>query len=225
MDESNETSPTISNDSLMAILTVSAVEKRKIAMWDVEGAYLLADQDDYELVKFTGESVDVMCSVDEKYKAFVTIENGKKVLYLELLKALYDCLKSALLWYELYTTKLRGMGYELNPYDTWVANKTKNEKQCTIGFYVDDNIATHVEDDVLTDLIEVVKEEVGTITVSRGNTHTFLGMDITFNEDGTVSVDMKDYVAETKRDFPGKIRKKASSPAKADFRGEIKDVG
>jgi hypothetical protein len=211
------TSPTISNDSLMAILTLSAAERRKIAMWDVEGAYLLADQDDYVLLKFTGESVDVLCKVDKGYEAFVTIENGKRVLYLELLKALSGCLKSALLWYELYSTKLKGMGYVLNPYDTCVANKDINGKQCTIGFYVDDNIATHVEDAVLTDLIGVVEEEIGAIKVSRGNKHTFLGMDITFNDDGTVTVDMKNYVTETIRDFPDKIRKKAASPAKVEL--------
>jgi hypothetical protein len=211
------TSPTISNDSLMAILTLSAAERRKIAMWDVEGAYLLADQDDYVLVKFTGESVDVMCKVDEGYREFVVFENGKKVLYLQLLKALYGCLRSALLWYELYTTKLDGMGFVLNPYDTCVANKTINEKQCTIGFYVDDNVATHVEDDVLSEIIEVVKSEVGAITVSRGNKHTFLGMDITFNDDGTVSIDMQQYVTETIQDFPDKMRKQASSPARANL--------
>ena len=33
------TSPTVSNDSLMALLTVSAAERRKIISWDVEGAY------------------------------------------------------------------------------------------------------------------------------------------------------------------------------------------
>ena len=141
----------------------------------------------------------------------------KKVLYLQLLKALYGCLRSALLWYELYATKLNGMGFELNPYDTCVANKIVNDKQCTIVFYVDDNIATHMEDDVLSDLIEVVKKEVGAITVSRGNKHTFLGMDITFNDDGTVSVDMQDYVTETIREFPDKMRKKATSPAQADL--------
>ena len=82
---------------------------------DVEGAYLLADQDDFVEVKFTGESVDVLCQVDAGYEEFVTYENGRKVLYLELLKALYGCLRSALLWYELYSTKLKGMGFTLNP--------------------------------------------------------------------------------------------------------------
>ena len=87
----------------MALLTISAAEGRKIAMWDVVGAYLLAAQDDFVLVKFVGETVDTLCKVDEGYKAFVTIENGQKVIYLQLLKALYGCLRSALLWYELYS--------------------------------------------------------------------------------------------------------------------------
>ena len=111
-----------------------------------------------------------MCKFDEGCRTFIVIENGKKVLYLELLKALYGCLRPALLGYELYTTQLRGMGYELNPYDTCVANKDTNGKQRTIGFYVDDNVNTHVEHDVLTEfVIEGAKEEVlGAITVSRG---------------------------------------------------------
>jgi hypothetical protein len=211
------TSPTISNDSLMTILTVSAAEKRKIAMWDVEGAYLLADQDDFVLVKFTGNSVDILCQVDEEYKQFVTIENGKKVIYLQLLKALYGCLRSALLWYELYSGKLQGMGFELNPYDMCVANKDINGKQCTIGYYVDDNVATHVEDDVLSGVINSIESEVGAITVSRGKTHNFLGMEITFNDDGTLSIRMEEYIAETLREFPDKLRKSASTPARADL--------
>ena len=120
------TSPTLSNYSLMALLTVLAAEKRKIVTWDVEGAYLLVDQDDLVLVKFVGQSVDVLCEVNEGYKAYVTFEKGKKVLYLQLLKALYGCLRSALLWYKLYSTKLQKIGFKLNPYDTCVANKMGN---------------------------------------------------------------------------------------------------
>ena len=169
-------SPTISNDSLFALLTVSAAERRKIISWDVEGAYLLADQDDFVLIKFTGESVDVLCQVDTGYEQFVTYENGRKVLYLELLKALYGCLRSALLWYELYSTKLQGMGFTLNPYDTCVANKDIEEKQCSIGCYVDDNIASHDSDTVLKALTDLVAKEVGTITITTGNKHNFLGI-------------------------------------------------
>ena len=173
----------------MALLTVSSAEKRKIISWDVERAYLLADQDDFVIVKFTGESVDVLCDVDEGYKQYVSIENGKKVLYLQLLKALYGFLRSALLWYELYSSKLQGMGFVLNPYDTCVANKIINGKQCSISYYMDGNISTHAEQQVLEEVVQMVEKDVGKIAVSRGNTHTFLGMQITFNENGTVSIE------------------------------------
>ena len=62
---------------------------------------------------------------------------------MQLIKAMYGCVQSALLWYKLFSTALVGMGFELNPYNLCVANAIINEKQCTIGWYVDDNIITH----------------------------------------------------------------------------------
>ena len=201
----------------MALLTVSTAERRKIISWDVEGAYLLADQDDFVVVKFTGESVDVLCDVDSAYKEYVSHEKGKKVLYVQLLKALYGCLRSALLWYELYSTKLKTMGFELNPYDPCVANKMIDDKQCSIGYFVDDNIATHDSAAVLQQVAQTVEKEVGKITVTTGNEHNFLGMNIKFNQNGTVTIDMQDYVKETLTDFPDKLRRTAASPARPDL--------
>ena len=47
-------------------------------------------------------------------------------------QSVYGCIESAMLWYNLYTSTLQGMGFELNPYDLCVANKMINGKQCTI---------------------------------------------------------------------------------------------
>ena len=126
-------SPTISNDALMLTLLVDAWENMDVATADVSGAYLHADMDDYTLLKLEGEAVDIMCKVNKDYEQFVCFEKGRKVLYLRLLKALYGCVKSALLWYELFSTTLKDMGFELNPYDECVANKTIDGKQCTIA--------------------------------------------------------------------------------------------
>jgi hypothetical protein len=49
------------------------------------------------------------------------------VLYLKLIKALYGCVKLALLWYELFAGTLIKLGFELNPYDMCVANKVINK--------------------------------------------------------------------------------------------------
>ena len=64
----------------MLSLMIAAKEGR-----DVEGAYLHADMEDFVILKLVGEAVDIMCQVNPKYKKFVVVEHGKKVLYLQLL--------------------------------------------------------------------------------------------------------------------------------------------
>ena len=128
------TSPTISHDAMMISLIIDAIEGRDVAISDIVGAYLFAEMDEYILLRMTGESVDILCNVNKEYEKYVTYENGRKVIYLELAKALYGCVRSALLWYECYSKTLREMGFELNPYDPCVANKMVKGSQCTVGF-------------------------------------------------------------------------------------------
>jgi hypothetical protein len=217
-------SPTVSTDALMMSIMIDAHEKRDVATADVAGAYLHAELDDFTLLKLEGDSVDIMCDVWEEYKKFVIFENGKKTLYLRLLKALYGCVKSALLWYELFTGTLLKMGFELNPYDTCVANQTFNGKQCTIAWFVDDNKISHVEPEVVTRVIAKIEERFGKMTVTRGKKHVFLGMNIHFRDDGTASIDMKDYLKEAILEFGEPITRSAATPAKRDL-FEVEDQG
>ncbi len=211
------TSPTVSTDALMLSLLIDASERRDVATADVAGAYLHADMDDFTLLRVEGTEVDILCNVCEDYKKYVCYENGKKVLYLMLLKALYGCVKSALLWYELFTSELQGMGFELNPYDTCVANKRIDDKQCTIAWYVDDTKISHVDDKVVTTVIQRVEQKFGKMTVTRGKNHVFLGMNIDFHDDGTVSIKMKDYIKEAIADFGEDVTQEAVTPAKREL--------
>ena len=137
---------------------------------------------DFVLMQLVGEAVDTMCKVNPKYEKYVTIENGNKVLYMQLLKALYGCVKSALLWYELFTNTLKGKGYVLNPYDLCVANKFINGKQCTITWYVDDTKISHVDSKVVTSSIEKIEAKFGKMAVTRGDKHVLLGMTLNFRK-------------------------------------------
>jgi Reverse transcriptase (RNA-dependent DNA polymerase) len=83
------------------------------------------------------------------------------VLYLRLTKALYGCVCSALLWYELFANTLKDMGFELNPYDAGVANKIINGTQCTIVLYIDDNKISHVDPNVVSEVIAKIEERFG----------------------------------------------------------------
>jgi hypothetical protein len=167
---------TVSTDALMLSLLVDTTKKRRdVATADVAKAYLHAKMEDFMLLKMEGGSVDIMCDVCEEYNEYVCYKNGKKVLYLRLLKALYGCMKSALLWYELFSTTIQGKGFELNPYDTCIANKNIDGKQCTIAWYVDDNKFLHEDHNVVTHIIETIEGKFGKMTVTRGTEHVVFG--------------------------------------------------
>ena len=101
-------SPTASLESLFVTFLIDAYERRDVATYDVPGAYLYAkllprENNERVLMKLTGKFVDIMCKVNPEHTKNVVMEKGKKVLYLEILRALYGCIESALRWYELYT--------------------------------------------------------------------------------------------------------------------------
>ncbi|KAI2490768.1 Reverse transcriptase (RNA-dependent DNA polymerase) [Fragilaria crotonensis] len=126
----------------------------------------------------------------------MTVENGAKVIYVRLIKALYGCVQSALLWYEMFHSYLEEIGFERNPYDPCVANKVINGKQCTVAWYVDDMKISHVDPNVVTQVIEQIEDRFGKMTVTRGKEHTFLGMKILYKENGTAEITMRDYLEE-----------------------------
>ena len=178
----------------MLMLIQAAFEGRKIATADVRAAYLHAEMDDFVVIKLQGPIVDILCEMKPEYKKFVVQENGKNTLYMQLMKALYGCIKSALLWYELFTRELREMGLTLNPYDKCVANKMIDGKQCTISWCVDDNCLTHLSDKVHDRIIERIELKFGKMAMTRGEELTFLGMKLRFPGDGTVRINMREYI-------------------------------
>jgi hypothetical protein len=63
------------------------------------------------------------------YQSFVSIENGKRVISSRLVKALHGYVKLALLWYELFTGTLTGLGFVLNSLLGHGVFLTKSSKQ------------------------------------------------------------------------------------------------
>eukprot|EP00980_Cylindrotheca_fusiformis_P000262 scaffold59_cov77-Cylindrotheca_fusiformis.AAC.2 len=91
-------SPTVSTEGLMTSLAIDAKERRYVVTADVEGAYLHADMDETVIMMFDDDMVDYMVETNpEKYGPHVhTNKYGKKRLYVQLLKALYGCMQSAM---------------------------------------------------------------------------------------------------------------------------------
>ena len=95
------------------------------------------------------------------YQPFVSYETGKPVLYVRLQKALYCCLKSALLFYENLVGDLETYGFKINPYDPCVANKMIGGKQLTVCWHADDLKISCVESNEVTKMIQCLELEYG----------------------------------------------------------------
>ena len=228
-DREETASPTVSQEAIFLTTVIDAHENRDIMTADIPNAFIQADLDpiaDGEartIMKITGVLVDLLVKIaPEIYGPYVMLEKGKRVLYLQLMKALYGMLKAALLWYKKFRSELEAEGYVFNPYDPCVANKMIGKKQHTVRFHVDDLMASHVDpkvNDRFDKWLNKMYGDYGTVNCTRGKTHDYLGMTFDFSIPNTVKVNMKDYVANMLDEFPIHLTKDdvAPTPATADL--------
>jgi len=61
--------------------------------------------------------------------------------------------------YKYMITVLKEEGFAVNAVDKCVANKIINGNQCTIAWYVDDNLLAHVDAEVVRSVINSIEME------------------------------------------------------------------
>ena len=103
-------------------------------------------------------------------------------------------IESALLWHTLYTEVFEKEGFELNTYDKCVANKIINDDQCTLAWYVDDNLLSHVDPKVIDEVLSVIESYFPELVVERGTKLNYLGMELDFFEKGKVKIGTVQYL-------------------------------
>ena len=182
--------------------------------------------EDRVILKITGFLLDLLVEIaPEVYAEYVVLENGKKVLYLVVVRALYGMLVSALLWYKRFRKDLEKEGFEFNPYDPCVANRMINGKQHTVRFHVDDLMSSHVDpkvNDKFHAWLNKMYGEHGEVKATRGKIHDYLGMTSDFSKKGKVIVSMTDYMNNLVDQFPYDIDGIEPTPAAEDLLHEGK---
>ena len=125
---------------------------------------------------------------------------------MQLTKALlYVTLQSALLFWRDLSGKLLQWGFILNPYDSCVANKLVNGKQCTILWHVDNIKWSHVDVAVIEEVLQQLEGAYcckAPLVVTRGKVHEYLGMTLDFTIAGICRICMADYIIEILDDLP-----------------------
>ncbi|CAJ1958385.1 unnamed protein product [Cylindrotheca closterium] len=79
--------------------------------------------EDRVYMKITGMMVQILIDMAPEYRKYVVLENGKRVIYVRVLRAIYGMLQSSLLFY----------------------NQFRSDLEQTIRFHVDNLMSSHMD--------------------------------------------------------------------------------
>ena len=110
-------SPTVSTEAVFITAAIEAHENRKVACFNITGAFLYADcKDENTFMLLRGQLAEVMVLMDSKlYCEYVRYSpSGQAMLFVRMTKALYGMLKSALWFHRKLRDGLIEQGFELS---------------------------------------------------------------------------------------------------------------
>jgi hypothetical protein len=201
----------------MLTCTIDAQEGRDVATVDIPGAFMQVGMDDLVYMKIEGTMAEMLCKIDPaRYEHCCTEERGRKNVYLQLKKALYGTLKAALLFWKHLTDVLSSWGFMINPNDHCVGNKMINGSQCTVVWHVDDLKISHLDSNVVSEIISKLSGVFGKeapLTINHGKVHDYLGMVIDYSIDGKVKIVMSEYIKGILEEMPSDMDGEATTPA------------
>ena len=207
IDKTDATSPTASLESVLLTSTIDAKEGCDVAIIDIPNALVttrIEDKKDIVIVWLGGKLTELMvATAPEIYKKYVSVNRkGELVLYVEAPNALYGIMKAALLFYLKFVKNLKSIGFVLNPYDPFVANKIVDGAQLTVVWHVDDLKVSHMDAGVVTKISvwlqktykRLFDDGSGAMKLKRGKIHEYLGMQLDFSVACQVKMTMFDYI-------------------------------
>jgi hypothetical protein len=190
-------SPTVSTSSVFIISAIATKEMRQVVTVDFPGAYLNADMPvghDEVFIRLDKFLSQILIEIDPEFKKFI---NKDSTLIVKLKKALYGCVQSSRLWYERLRDDLIKIGFQINPHDTCVFNRTsENGNQITVCIHVDDMMLTSKESKDIDDVIEELYKFYPSLTIKRDSKVNYLGMVFDFSKVGKVKITMDKYVED-----------------------------
>ncbi len=214
-------SPTATTEAIITTGVIDAKQRRDVMTLDIPNAFVQTQiplNGDKIIMKIRGQLVDILLELcPGVYDDYVRDEGRNKVVYVRMLRALYGMLISSILYYKKFRKDIESVGFEVNPYDICVANRTVNGKQQTVTWHVDDLKSSHVDPKV-NDHFAIWCEntygsdDLGHVKVVRGKVHDYLAMILDFTQDGALGLDMIYYIEGMIEEFPYDIKSITTTP-------------
>ena len=104
IDNDDATSPTVSTEVVLITSVLEAKQNRDVMTADIPNSFVQTEVDNKKfgeriIIKIRGPLVDILVEIaPEVYTDYVREDNGNKVVYVKMLKALYGMLQSAILY-------------------------------------------------------------------------------------------------------------------------------
>ena len=116
-----------------------------------------------------------------KYSKYITYQNNTKILYVEMKKVLYGMMLSSLLFYKHFWKDLESIGFVVNPYEIYAANRDINGHQQIVTWHVDDVKVSHKSSKINKEFCNWCEQKYGSDLNSHeklmeGKRHDYLGM-------------------------------------------------
>jgi hypothetical protein len=160
--------PTITTEAILLSCIINAKEERDVTIINIPNVFihmLVEDEEDMAIIKIRGVLVDILIQIAPKvYKSDnMTDKKGMKQLLVQCQNTLYGTMVASLLYYHKFTKSLVCVGFEINPFDLCVANKTVNGTQRTICIHVDDCKLSHHCSRAINNMIDWLCQEYASI--------------------------------------------------------------
>ena len=202
IDKEEATSPTALTEAIIITAAIEADENRDVMTVDIPNAFVQTEMEDKEeriIMKIKGPLAEMLVRIEpEVYESYVIQEDNEKVVYVQVLKALYGMLQASLLFYKKLRKDLEEIGFKINPYDPCVANRIVSGKRHTITWHVDDLKSSHEDQKVNDEFHKWLEmkygdKKLGRVRATRGKVHNYLGMTLDYTTPKKLKLSMKEY--------------------------------
>ena len=129
LSREDSASPMAALESNLLTALTDATEPCNVMMCIIPNAFIQAEileakeGEERVMMKITGVLVDMLVELNSQlYGPHVVYKKRGKVLYVQVLRAIYGMLESALLWYKKLCGGLKEEGFKFNPHDPCVGN-------------------------------------------------------------------------------------------------------
>ena len=217
----NLSSPTAKLESIFIVLELATRRKMRRCKMDIGGAYLNAHLyqskgDDVILMIIPRQLTQVLVENLPSLRAYVDEKSG--TMWVQVLKAMYGLVQSASLWYDALVKFLTSLGFVTNPLDKCVLMRRDGESCTIIVLYVDDILLVTTKRKMIEWVHRKLEGEYETVEMDVSDSFTYLGMVLSTEANGMLSVSMEGYTANIVRDYETLYKvKEVTTPATLDL--------